>query len=471
MNDLINPSAPASRHVLLVEDDPSTAQLVRRTLERAGYVVEIATGVQSGKAALSEASGKDFVALLLDYTLPDGEPWEVADAAKGRLPEVPVVFVTGASDESVAIEAVRRGFADYVKKAGGFWDELPLVLERVARLSQIKSRLDDTSALMRAIVEQSSDLMAVCSGDGVLVYVSPACLNLLGRQSTELVGRLWTDIVVAEDRDILSTMLGVSGQAVAAPANLRCARKDNSVAWMEARVALIKAGSSAQQKIVLTLHDVTAQREHEMHMQTSLREKEVLLREIHHRVKNNLQVIQSLLKMRARLLPEGETRAAIEATGQRVHAMALVHERLYQRADVASLSLADYLLDLFSGVENSSLVGRGQIELVLDADDIPLDLDCAVPFGLLANELMSNCFKHGFPDGRRGTIGISIHRVNDVVCMVVKDDGVGLPEPFEAGSSSSMGLKLAASLAHQLGGRLEFTSDNGCRIETRLKRL
>jgi PAS domain S-box-containing protein len=460
-----------SRQVLLVEDDPATAQLVRKTLQRAGYSVEVATGVQSGLKALHAHPEGAFVALLLDYTLPDGEPWELADAAKARVPEVPVVFVTGASDESVAIEAVRRGFADYVKKVGGFWEELPLVLERVARLSQIKSRLDDTSALMRAIVEQSSDLMAVCSGDGMLVYVSPACLSLLGRQSTELVGRQWTEIVASEDREALQAMVATSGQAAAERPILRCSRKDGSLAWMEARVALIKAGPSSQQMIVLTLHDVTAQREHELHMQTSLREKEILLREIHHRVKNNLQVIQSLLKMRARLLPEGETRAAIEATSQRVHAMALVHERLYQRADVASLSLADYLLDLFSGVENSSLVGRGQIELVLDADDIPLDLDCAVPFGLLANELMSNCFKHGFPDGRRGTIAISIHRINDIVCMTVKDDGVGLPEPFEAGNTSSMGLKLAASLAHQLGGRLDFSSDNGCRIETRLKRL
>jgi two-component sensor histidine kinase len=223
--------------------------------------------------------------------------------------------------------------------------------------------------------------------------------------------------------------------------------------------------------IVLTLHDVTEQRAHEHHIQTSLREKEVLLREIHHRVKNNLQVIQSLLKMRARLLPEGETRAAIEATGQRVHAMALVHERLYQRVDVARLSLNDYLYDLFSGVESTSSAESGQVEIQLNAEDIQLDLDCAVPFGLLASELMSNSFKHGFPGGRRGTIEISIHRIDGVVNMVVKDDGVGLPENFDAGKSASMGLKLAASLAHQLGGRLDFTSDRGCRIESNLKRL
>lgn len=462
---------PESMRVLLVEDDSATAELMRRTLVRSGYSVDVAAGVEAGLNALDGSQRNGYVALLLDYHLPDGEPWLLADVAHARIPPVPVILVTGISDEGVAIEGLRRGFADYVKKTAGFLDELPAVLKRVAHLSRIKGRLDETSALMSAIVEQSSDLMAVCNGEGKLAYVSPACLTLLGKDSAELVGRFWTEVVAAEDRDALLDMLAATRQNPTEAATLRCCRKDGSLAWVEARVSLLKASSSAEPTIVLTLHDVTAQRIHQEQIQSSLREKEILLREIHHRVKNNLQVIQSLLKMRARLLPEGETRAAIEATGQRVYAMALVHERLYQRKDLASLSLSDYLRDLFAGVENTSFCEHDQIQLRLDADDIQLDLDCAVPFGLLANELMSNCFKHGFPDGRRGSVEISIHRVDGVVNLVIRDNGVGLPEKFDAGTSTSMGLKLAASLAHQLGGSLQFTSDAGCRIESNLKRL
>jgi two-component system response regulator len=465
------PAAPPSRQVLLVEDDPATAELVRRTLERSGYSVEIAPTVEAGLHALSGDSSGEHLALLLDYHLPDGESWLVADAAKARIPEVPVVFVTAASDEEVAIEAVRRGFADYVRKSAGFWDELPAVLERVARLSQMKSRLDETSALMRAIVEQSSDLVAVSGGDGKMVYVSPACVTLLGRGSEEMTGRLWTELVEAEDRDALLAMLARSDQIPAPPSTLRCRRVDGSIAWMETRVALLNATFSAQPMIVLTMHDVTAQREHEQHIQSSLREKEVLLKEIHHRVKNNLQVIQSLLKMQSRLLPDGQTRAAIAATIQRVRAMALLHEGLYQRKDLATISLGQYLRDLFNGVEASSVAEPGQIQLRLNADDIQLSLDTAAPLGLLANELMSNSFKHGFPEGRRGTIEISIHRIDGVVRMTVKDDGIGIPQSFDVTASPSMGLKLATSLAHQLGGRLEFTSDHGCRIDSSLTRL
>ena len=223
--------------------------------------------------------------------------------------------------------------------------------------------------------------------------------------------------------------------------------------------------------IVLTLHDVTAQRAHEEQMEASLKEKEVLLGEIHHRVKNNLQVVQSLLRMSARLLPPGEARTAAEATIQRIHAMALVHERLYRAQDVASLSLSNYLRDLFRGVVASNSAPPGQIQLRLDTEEIPLTLDLAIPFGLLVNELISNCFKHGFPDERRGTIEISIHRMEGVVRMMVTDDGVGLPEHFDAAACPSMGLKLAASLAHQLGGALKFLNGKGCRVEADLKRL
>jgi len=457
--------------VLLVEDEPGTAELMRRTLQRAGYGADVASGVKAGLKALGDSGDGDYMALLLDYHLPDGEPWQLADAAQARVPEVPVVFVTAMSNEGVAIEAVRRGFADYVKKTAGVWNELPAVLERVARLNRIKGRLDETSALMRAIVEHSSDLVAVCSGEGDLVYLSPVCETMLGWDAAERVGHPWSELVTEQDQNVVRALLsgpeGRSGQVV----TVRCRRKDGSFAWVEARVALLRAHSAAQPMIVLTFHDVTARRENEQRMEASLREKEVLVREIYHRVKNNLQVIQSLLKMRARPLPPGEAREAIESTVQRVFAMALVHERLYRMEDLARLSLGDYLRDLFNGVAASNSAQPDQVELRMDVEEIPLSLDLAIPFGLLVNELISNCFKHGFPDGRRGTIEISIHRTPGAVRTVIKDDGVGLGEHFDFGACPSMGLKLAASLAHQLGGHLDFSSDHGCRVQADLARL
>jgi PAS domain S-box-containing protein len=202
-----------------------------------------------------------------------------------------------------------------------------------------------------------------------------------------------------------------------------------------------------------------------------LQEKEVLFREIHHRVKNNLQVVQSLLKMEVRTLPPSEARAAIESMVLRVRTMAMVHERLCQMPGLANLSLAGYLRDIFEGAIASYSIQPGQIKFDLDAEDILLNLDRAIPFGLLANELISNSLKHGFPAGRKGKIAVSIHRVEDAVRMVVQDNGIGLPMNFDAGSCKSMGLKLVESLAHQLGGALLFTSKKGCHVQGDFTRL
>jgi PAS domain S-box-containing protein len=202
-----------------------------------------------------------------------------------------------------------------------------------------------------------------------------------------------------------------------------------------------------------------------------LKEKRVLFGEIHHRVKNNLQVVQSLLKMQVRALPESEARAAIETTILRVRSMATVHERLYQMPNLADLPVAEFLRDIFNGVIASYSVRPGRIKFRVDAEEIRLTLEKAVPFGLLANELLSNSLKHAFPTDKKGTVSVSVHREGDAVRMIVEDNGVGLPADFDAGTSKSMGLKLAQSLAHQLGGALQFTSGHGCHIDAVFTRL
>jgi two-component sensor histidine kinase len=206
-------------------------------------------------------------------------------------------------------------------------------------------------------------------------------------------------------------------------------------------------------------------------LQSSLEAKDILLREVHHRVKNNLQVIQSLLRMQAASLRDEETREAVATTAQRVYAMARVHERLYQTSDVRDLPVESYLRDLFDGAIDSRSFEQGRIHLKLDAEDIPLSLERAVPFGLLINELVCNSLKHGFRDGRAGTVEIEVHRRETGTHIAVKDDGVGLPPDFDPSASPSMGLQVASGLARQLGGKLMFTSENGCCVRAVLERI
>ena len=337
----------------------------------------------------------------------------------------------------------------------------------------------------RIIVENIVDyVIFTLDAEGRIDSWSPGARNVLGYSAEEALGREYSLVFTPEEIES-----GEPQKEMAEAArNGHCTtddwrvRRDGRIIWVSGALTAVRDETGKPTGYIRVARDMTAQKrleearrgmtaDLEIRVAERTRELEVLLREVYHRVKNNLQVIQSLLKMRARLLPEGETRAAIDSTVQRIFAMSLAHEHLYRMQDLAHLSLSEYLRDLFNGVEASNSVQPGQIRLQLDAEEILLNLDHAIPFGLLANELLSNSFKHGFPEGKKGTIKLSVHRVEGVVRMVVSDDGIGLPEDFDAAKGVSMGLKLAVSLAHQLGGSLEFSSGKGCRAQADLTRL
>lgn len=210
-------------------------------------------------------------------------------------------------------------------------------------------------------------------------------------------------------------------------------------------------------------------------IEAALREKESLLREVYHRVKNNLQVIQSLLRLQQRGISDPFTLGIITGAEQRVRAMSLVHEMLYQSANVAAVPLRAYVHELFAHIAKSSANGRRHppqaIDLVLDVGDIHLGLEEAVPLGLLLTELMANSVKHAFPEGRPGHLSVTLRtREQGDALLTVADDGVGLPEGFDLGGSRGGGISIADALARQLGGALQVrASQQGTCIETLLK--
>jgi two-component sensor histidine kinase len=148
----------------------------------------------------------------------------------------------------------------------------------------------------------------------------------------------------------------------------------------------------------------------------------------------------------------------------------MVHEHLYQMPDLSGLTLAAFLRSASEGAIASNSEQPNEIQLELDVEALTVPLDFAIPLGLLTNELVSNCLKHGIPRGQAGKISVFARSVPGALCFAVQDNGAGIPPGFEPAKSTSMGLKLAASLALQLGGHLEFTSENGCRVETHLSR-
>lgn len=232
-----------------------------------------------------------------------------------------------------------------------------------------------------------------------------------------------------------------------------------------AEASISKAKLEGGWFFTVILRDITQRKIADEAIRASLREKEVLLKEIHHRVKNNLQVVSSLLGLQSRTIEDGALRKMFQESQNRVHSMALIHESLYQSANLSEIDFPAYIDQLANYLFRSYGIDSHRVQLTAAIDELRLTIDTAVPCGLIINELVSNSLKYAFPDGRSGRIQIEMHQ-DDHRCirLAVIDDGVGLPDGVGEPGTKSLGLRLVRTLSDQLDATLDMASDGGARI-------
>ena len=197
----------------------------------------------------------------------------------------------------------------------------------------------------------------------------------------------------------------------------------------------------------------------------SLSEKETLLREIHHRVKNNLQIISSLLNIQSRSVEDIRAKEAMQVGKNRVHSMSLIHQRLYDKKSLTGVHVGDYLTTLSRDLCDTYITSSGQIDITTNIDNLELDVDTVIPIGLIVNELITNCLKYAFPNNRDGMISISLNEVGDRLSLVVEDNGVGLSDVQLEKARLAFGHKLIKAFKKKLGVELVLSSDNGTRVQ------
>ena len=230
-------------------------------------------------------------------------------------------------------------------------------------------------------------------------------------------------------------------------------RKDGSEFPAEASLSQIQL--EGRTILTLIMQDVTGRTLAEERLRAALREKEVLLEEIHHRVKNNLQVITSLLGLQARSIKDSATRKKFEESRYRIQAMAILHEILYESDSLAEIDFADYIRRLAEHLVRSYGAG-GRIRLQVRLDPLYCHRDVALPCGLIVNELLSNTFKYAFPGGKSGEVSIQLRReTNGTVHLLVGDNGIGLPRDLDWETSVTLGLRLVRTLARQIEANVE----------------
>lgn len=341
-----------------------------------------------------------------------------------------------------------------------------LVLRDVTARRQAERALQSAQSRLEFLLEQAPTVIFSATGRPHYrtTYISPNIFALTGyspRDFTEHPG-FWKEQIHPDD---LPGFLGGIPQIFAQghgeqEYRFRCA--DGAYRWMQSRVRVVRDMDGQFVEVIGSWIDVSEQKAHETQLHALLASQEVLLKEVHHRVKNNLQVIISLLRLQADGLPPGEPKELLRDTQHRVRAMAMIHEHLYGGGDLSHLKFATYTRNLATTVLRSYSTIAGQIKLQIDIpDDLCLTLDQAVPLGLILAELLSNSFKHAFPEGRRGILTITLDRQAETALITVGDDGVGLPENLVQRSERSLGLQLVRRLAFQIKGELHISNSPG----------
>jgi len=243
----------------------------------------------------------------------------------------------------------------------------------------------------------------------------------------------------------------------------RMKNADGEWRWLSSREIIFTRTPEGQPHVVLgTAQDITVRKQAEEQIKASLREKEVLLKEIHHRVKNNLQVISSLFRLQSRYTNDRHALEMFRESQDRVQSMALVHQKLYQSADLARIDFAEYLRSLTTSLLHSYQTNTHSVTLTIMVDDLFLNIDQAIPCGLIINELVSNSLKYAFPDNRAGAIRIELRRTLDnQMTLTVHDNGIGLPPDIDLTTNKTLGLQLASTLTNQLGGSITIDRHDG----------
>ncbi|MBM3240635.1 PAS domain S-box protein [Candidatus Poribacteria bacterium] len=354
---------------------------------------------------------------------------------------------------------------------------LLLMFEDITELKQVEEAQAKAMVAIAAekektaAIEAMEDGMVLVNMDGKVNAVNPAFEKMVGYEKKELVGKdaavLVQKLIKSENLEKIRASLRavLKGKVFPCTPYILIA-KDGREMPVISNVSFIKDVDGKPTTIVTTIKDITELRRAEEQINASLQEKEVLLREIHHRVKNNLQIISSLLGLQSNYVQDKQTLEALNESRSRIRTMSLVHELLYQSENLSRIDFNEYIRNL-TGYLFQSVDNLGVITLNINVDDdVSLNINTAIPCGLIINELVSNSLKHAFPRDREGKICIAFTGVptednNVAFTLIVSDNGVGFSQNLDFRNPESLGLQLVTALVNQLKGTIELDRSHG----------
>jgi len=315
----------------------------------------------------------------------------------------------------------------------------------------------------RTLFESDPDYTLLFNKYGIIEDVNNATTMVTGIPKSQMIGKSLnqTKIHFNGDTDYLNQKFSqIIEDKKIQNFEAQVIDKDGKIRWVNIKVTVVEIEDDILYVMVIA-SDITEIKQFETELKDSIKEKEVLLKEIHHRVKNNMQIISSLMNIQTRYLDDKESINVLKESQNRVKSMAMIHEKLYRSKKFDKVYFAEYIENLVWDLFYSYSIEKGKIEPILEIEDLKLNIETSVPLGLIITELVSNCLKYAFPDSLNGILYVSLKNLGEKYELIIKDDGIGFPENIDYKNTDSLGLQLVNSLTEQIDGEIELKMSNG----------
>lgn len=486
--------------ILILEDVKFDAELMEYEMRREG-IDFISHRVETEEGFIDALDNFNPDVILVDHSLPQFDGITALEIVKDKTPDTPFIFVSGKIGDEFAVDVLKMGATDYVFKNNmsklvpaikRALNELFELIERKKAEEELKTaynemeiriqnrtrELSETNQRLlgeiaeRKVVEEAlresenknnsllqaiPDLMIILNEEGSFIDYRSSNENILTFPPDEVIGKKISDIgLCSDDLQLAHEKIKRAIETDSLQSfNYKLPLK-SGLCYYEARLKKLN-----DFEVLSIVRDITDQKKAEEKINKSLKEKDVLLKEIHHRVKNNLQIVSSLLSLQSRYMEDPGTVEVFKESQSRIKSMALIHEKLYQTGDLTKINLKEYTYELVSDLFQSYSVNTYLVKYKIESSNILLDINTAIPCGLIINELVTNSIKHAFPDNASGEIDIEIRCDDEDFTLTVKDNGVGFPENLNLDTVKTLGLQLVTSLTKQLDGTIKLSKKDG----------
>ena len=341
----------------------------------------------------------------------------------------------------------------------GNFKQTHFIFQDITKQLKVEKALKESENYYKAIFENRGAATIIIEEDDTISLMNSAFEKLCGYSKDEVQGKMaWYQFVSDKDLDFMKKYRSLrleDSNSVPKSYEFEFIDRDDNLKNILITVSMIPG----TKKSLMSLMNITKLKDTENELKNSLKEKDLLLQEVHHRVKNNMQIISSLLNLQSSYIEDETVRTLFQESQNRIRSMAMVHEKLYKSNNVSKIDFKQYMSDLVDSLSYNHRINPDNVKKKMEP--VLFDVETAIPCGLIVNELVTNTFKHAFPDGNVGEITVELFKEGDTVFIKVSDSGIGFPEDIDFKNTKSLGLKLVNSLVMQLDGEIQLDTTNG----------